>query len=236
MKPRVARERLPGRFLPLLISLVGLFLLYPLMVELGHVRMFRVMFILVLVGAVFSQSDRPRHMAIVVMLAIPTAIGQVVALAVTHHRIHILATVLSFCFIAYVFTIVLSSVLRSGRVTGDKISGSICAYLLLGLGWALIYGLIAVIDPEAFAVPENMVGFEEGNAVGEHGFIYYSFVTLTTLGYGDVTPLSSFARAFAWMEAATGQLYIAILVARLVALQIIHSGEERGSEAQHVDD
>lgn len=212
-----------GRFLPLLISLSALFLLYPVMVELGFVRLFRIFFIFVLVAGVFSLSGRRRHLRIALGLAIPTAIGQSVALAFPGPGTLAVATILALLFIGYVIVVVLGAVLRPGKVTGDKIAGAVCVYLLLGLAWAMVYGLIAILQPGAFNAPPDMQLFGTHGGGSEYAFIYYSFVTLTTLGYGEVTPASSFARTFAWIEAITGQLYIAILVARLVALQIVHS-------------
>ncbi len=219
---RMREGRGKGSYIGLLISLAALFLLYPVMLELGLVRQFRFFFLLVLVAAVFSLSDRRRHLIVALCLAVPTAIGQAAAYASPSPAVLMFASSVALLFIVYVVVIVLSGVLRAGRVDGDKIAGAIVAYLLLGLAWAMVYALIALLEPGAFrgAIPQPL---ENGMDTGhEYGFIYYSFVTLTTLGYGDISPASSFARVFAWIEAATGQLYIAVLVARLVALQIMH--------------
>ena len=209
-----------------------LFLLYPVILELGYVRLFRVFFILVLVAAVFSLGGRRHHSATALGLAIPTALSQAVVLTLPSSRTLLIAVACALVFTAYVTVVVLAAVLRGGKVTGDKIAGAICVYLLLGLAWAMIYGLVALVQPGSFHTPVDAHLVEHAATRAEYGFIYFSFATLTTLGYGDITPASSFARMFAWMEAVVGQLYIAILVARLVALQILldpDSNEPSGS-------
>ena len=109
--------------------------------------------------------------------------------------------------------VVLSKVLRPGLVTRDRLQGGIAAYLLLGLTWANAYQWAALHDPAAFS------GAVAGGA-GSSQWVYYSLVTLTTMGYGDITPVSDVARSLAVGEALTGQLYLAILISRLVALEL----------------
>lgn len=222
---QLKERRGQGRFLPLLISLVALFVLYPVVVELGHVRFFRIFFIFVLVAAVFTLSTRRRHLVVALALAVPTAIAQAAALAAPRPPVLLAAVLVAVLFISYVIVVVLSAVLKGGKVDGDKIAGAISVYLLLGLAWAMIYSLAALLQPGAFNGPMDMDFSGGANPGAEFTFIYYSFVTLTTLGYGEISPVSSFARTLAWMEAVTGQLYIAILVARLVALQVMHGAE-----------
>src|SRR5262245_29315530 len=108
--------------------------------------------------------------------------------------------------------VVLVQAFRGGPVNLHRIQGAVAAYLLLGLTWAAAYEVISLLAPGAFAgaptqTPDSRV------------WIYYSFVTLTTVGYGDVVPVHAAARSLALLEALTGQLYPAILLARLVSLQ-----------------
>ena len=107
--------------------------------------------------------------------------------------------------------VVLVTVLRTGTITRRQIQGAIAAYLLFGLAWAAAYEWLSLHDPAAFT----------GNIVaGSHQWTYYSLVTLTTMGYGDITPVHPAARSLAVAEALTGQLYVAILIGRLVALEL----------------
>ena len=108
--------------------------------------------------------------------------------------------------------VVLVQAFRGGTVNLHRIQGAVAAYLLLGLAWAYAYELVAALVPGAFASGQSL-------AHQSQVFVYYSFVTLTTVGYGDVTPVHPMARSLAMLEALMGQLYPAILLARLVSLQ-----------------
>jgi hypothetical protein len=107
--------------------------------------------------------------------------------------------------------VILRRVFRQGPVTQHRIEGAVAAFLLFGMVWASAYKLVSLQIPDAFAGvwPRS-----------DEGWIYYSFVTLTTLGYGDITPVAPIARSLAVLEALTGQLYPAILLGRLVSLQL----------------
>ena len=105
----------------------------------------------------------------------------------------------------------------STRVDGALIIGSICLYLLLGLMWGFIYIAIDQLYPDSFNYDFLHI-IEVYDPMPE--LMYFSMVTLTTLGYGDITPLSSPARAMATMQAVTGQIYLTVLVARLVGMHI----------------
>jgi len=109
--------------------------------------------------------------------------------------------------------VVLGQTLRSGPITFHRIQGAVAAYLLLGVIWAYAYALVALLRPGAFSGPLNP-------AEGPHAWFYFSFVTLTTVGYGDVLPVHPVARSLAILEAVTGPLYLAILIARLVSLAV----------------
>lgn len=119
---------------------------------------------------------------------------------------------------AFLLAFILTRVLRSERIRWDTISGAICVYLLIGMLWALVYALVLTVNPDAitFAFAPSTETSRRG------GMVYFSFVTLTTLGYGDVIPHSPLARSLATLEAVIGPLYLTILVARLVGLHLAH--------------
>jgi hypothetical protein len=120
--------------------------------------------------------------------------------------------------------VVLGQTLRDGPVTLHRIQGAVAAYLLLGVLWAHAYALTAMLRPGAFSGPVDP-------ADGPRAFFYFSFVTLTTVGYGDVLPVHPAARSLANLEAVTGTLYLAILVARLVSLAVAPGRSPGGPEA-----
>ena len=115
------------------------------------------------------------------------------------------------------FLILRRILVRTDRITGDTINGAICVYLLLGLIWCHAYALLDAIEPGSF-----QLGGVADAAVGHsfERFIGFSFITLTTVGYGNVIPLTARAEALAIAEAVTGQLYLAVLLARFVAMEI----------------
>jgi hypothetical protein len=113
--------------------------------------------------------------------------------------------------------VVLGQTFRQGKVTLHRILGGISAYLLLGVMWAGAYALVETLHPGSFSRAVDVAG-------GHRGWVYFSFVTLTTVGYGDILPVHPAARSLAMLEAVTGPLYIAILLARLVSLAMTPPG------------
>ena len=128
------------------------------------------------------------------------------------------------CTIA-LLAVVLRQVYRDGPVTTHRIMGAVAGYLLLTLIFAIAYGLTETHLPGSFQMPTI-----PAHAVGQQlqAFYYFSVITLTTTGYGDITAVNPFARTLVMMEALTGQLYTAILIARLVSLHAETKREKMG--------
>ena len=118
-------------------------------------------------------------------------------------------------FFIRLFSIAFKQVLFVGKIDANKIIGSLTLYILLGLIWAVIYLLILAMDHQAFT------GIEAANwkQIFSH-VAYYSFVTLTTLGYGDILPTNHIAEFFVYMESIIGVFYMAIIVSSLISLHI----------------
>lgn len=132
----------------------------------------------------------------------------------------------SVLFLVLVTAGILSHVLASERVTVDTVFGAACVYLIIGLLWGSIFALLEFWAPGSLRLPQDGAGAAKSALaplLQDTIILYYSFETLTTIGYGDVTPLSVPARFLSVCEALVGQLYMAILVARFVALQVSHS-------------
>ena len=118
-------------------------------------------------------------------------------------------------FCAWGIAASLRQVLIGPRVDLNRLTGAICVYMLIALAWAICYTLIALYSEGAFT---GLSG-NKFNAVWPE-FIYFSFVTMTTLGYGDIAPIAPLAQALAYLEAVVGQMYIAILIAGLVGAHL----------------
>lgn len=106
------------------------------------------------------------------------------------------------------------------HASGDVIFGAVCGYLLLGIIWSLLYCALEAVSPGAFHMPAPADAQAVPAPLDRSALGYYSFITLATVGYGDVTPATPLARTLAWMEAITGQFYLAILVAGLVGFKV----------------
>ncbi len=126
--------------------------------------------------------------------------------------------ILLFCFYLWAIWLAGKQVLFTGSVDANRIVGAICIYLLMGLIWALMYLFIAQAIPGAFNGVEQLVWYDNFADVA-----YYSYVTLTTLGYGDISPVAPIARFLVYMEAVVGVFYMAILVASLIGVGISES-------------
>jgi len=126
------------------------------------------------------------------------------------------ASMLSICgFLIIAISFTLRQILFGTEMNANRMVGAICVFLLLGILWSVIYALLEL------AVPNSFTGFNPGHGPGSDStWLYFSFVTLTTLGYGDISPVSAIAQTFTYMQAVVGQFYVAILVAGLVSAYI----------------
>ena len=196
-----------------LASLTLLFIAAPFIQNLqnGH-YLGSIIVTLVLIAAVMAVGGRRRSFAVACVLAIPVMIGW----WLQHHQgegLQFLIFLVSFIsFLSYVLFQFLRFILRAPRVDSEVLCAGISTYLLLALWWTAAYTLVARCVPGSFAgLPpdaKEIQGFEA---------LYFSLITLTTVGYGDISPVSRPARMLAMVEALTGTLYLAVLVARLVS-------------------
>jgi hypothetical protein len=200
----------------LLIALLVLLISAPFVEELegGHLIL-SVLFSLVLLAAVFAVADRTRTLVIALVLAVPA----ITARWINHFRpdlVHpAVFLVCALLLLGFVIGHLLHFVLRALVVTVEVLCASIAAYLMLGLMWTVAYWLVDQVTPGGAFSYNTDRGVHSMN--GFTGF-YFSFITLSTVGYGDITPVSRAARCLAAMEAMTGLLYVAVLIARLVSL------------------
>ena len=200
----------------MLVTLVVLFAVLPFVDVLPNGKLIEAIVMTVFFfSAVLAVGGGRGMLLLTALLAVPAVLGR----WINHLHpdwfpspVYFICTIL---FLAFVIFHILGFVLRAPRVNGEVLCASISAYLSLGLLWTLAYRLVDTLTPSAFALNSPLTGNEPFD-----GFtaFYFSFTTLTTLGYGDITPVSRPARMLAVMEAMTGTLYVAVLIARLVSL------------------
>ncbi|MGB7033263.1 MAG: ion channel, partial [Syntrophobacteria bacterium] len=123
-------------------------------------------------------------------------------------------------FFAFLTVIILKFVLSQGEITRDLIAAAAIVYLSLAAMWSFAYKVIYMMHPGSFAIPDQSAGSTINS-------LYYSLVTITTLGYGDITPVTSVAKVFSTLEAVIGQLYLVITVAWLVGMHVSQSVEKK---------
>lgn len=127
------------------------------------------------------------------------------------------------------FSFALYGILRTilvKQVSGDAVFGALVGYLLLGIIWSVLYSAVEMTCPGSFRLPASEGTEVAVAASGRIDLSYYSFITLATVGYGDVTPTTPLARTLAWIEAVIGQFYLAVLVAGLVGFKITQAMKE----------
>jgi len=217
MKPVLGRVKF-RRFstVQLLIALALFFTCAPFVEEIkGGELIVSILFSLVLLAGVLAVAERKRVLVIALVLAVPAVGGR----WINHFRADLVPPavflVAGLVLIIFVVGHLLRFILRAPSVTTEVLCASISAYLMLGLMWTMAYWLVDQLTPGgAFSFNTNM---GKQSMSGFTGF-YFSFITLSTVGYGDITPVSRLARWLAAMEAMTGLLYVAVLIARLVSL------------------
>lgn len=204
---------------PLLLALALLILVVKPLVDLDVLPSFAMAIGLqaVILAGLFcldEAANRTRNMALVAVLS---ALGlQGLALGSSQTAPGLFASGAAALAIGILIAAILRQVFAAGRVTFRRIEGAIAAYLLIGLIFACLYDLLHGLVPAAFL--HHGAPLRAVESVGS--YLFFSFVTLTTTGYGDIVPVHPVARSLAMLEALTGQLYLAILLARLVSLEI----------------
>ncbi len=225
----LARHNWPGRFTVLLATILLLLVSQPIFSAHAFAQIFATVTIsLVLLSALYAFRTTKTYFTIALVLMVP-AIGSRLALQFTANPTLEMADAVSSCLFLTVTVFALVSRLFTVKsVTFDIISAAICAYLLIGVAWAYAFAFIELRNPGSFSsvLLQKQTGNMSPLLASVHTFIYYSFVCLTTTGFGDVLPVSEGARSLSVMEAVFGQLYMAILIARLVGLEIAQSMKE----------
>jgi hypothetical protein len=221
-------EREWGRFGVLFVALVAFLVVLPFLpgggaggalIQLGWS-------IVILAGLLIASRNR-NALWIALVIAIPVLVLHWTADYSDLPALRIAEPLSSALFLAFTAGVVLKSIFFERRVTLDEILGGVIVYLLIGVIWAQLHHALELAHPGAYLLGDVALEAASSDANGDLGltFLYYSFTTLTTLGYGDIRPVTHAARMLSTSEALIGQLYVAILIARLVGSHISQRGE-----------
>lgn len=196
----------------------------------NYLGLVEVFFTLLMIICVYVINRDPKILTVASLIAILTSTIMWFNFILNSLPLLITGLLFQICFFTLTTYTILNYVLSYHRVNEDTIYGAISAYLLMGIIWALIFTTLELAMPDSFKFSQAL--FHNNAYIAGHRFyfsqfLYFSFVTLTTLGYGDIVPITLGARGFSSLEAIAGQLYVAVLIARLVGLHISHSHWER---------
>jgi voltage-gated potassium channel len=206
------------RFLGLLIFIIAMLIVGPLFEEFVKIRIIMdILWSAIFVSAIYAVSQKKHHILIGVMLALPMLASVWAKYFVQYKALIAVGSLCGAAFFLFAIIQMLIFIYSHKEVTRDLIIGAAVVYLFMALMWTFIFVAVETLHPGSFNIPEGQ------NIEASRQFVYYSFVTLTTLGYGDITPATSMARSLCILEAVIGQLYLVVQVAWLVGVHVSQS-------------
>ena len=213
-----------GRFTILLGTLAAFMCVLPFMSERGSGALaLRIGTSLLLLAAVYTASEKRWQFILAIVLALPAVAAQMAPSLLGEQGTYIVRMVTSAVVLTYVAVLISVFLLHQDRVSADMILGAINVYLLFALAFMFLHTFVEIVKPGAYlyqgeSLSVALKGHPEVDALAF--LLYFSVVTLTTLGYGDITPAIPAARMLCSVEAVIGQLFVAVFIARMVSLHI----------------
>lgn len=206
----------------LFIALIFIILFYPLFDMVSSTNLILNLFLsFLLIAAVFSTTHEHKAFLTTLILAMGSFIASWIELFHDNQFIFTTNQLFNIALLAFVIVVHLNKIMTTRTVTKNLLFGSICIYLLIGLMMGQVYLLINHFDPNAFHWSQSQQAtFSTDHTHQFFQFTYFSFVTLTTLGYGDIHPVARVVESLSTLEAIAGQFYLTILVARLIGLHV----------------
>jgi voltage-gated potassium channel Kch len=204
-------------------TLLGLLVVIPLILPLVRNEaggMFvEILLSVILLTALWNMSQDRQTLRYGLLLGVPAILFRYPLFIIDNDALWVLSTALRVAFIGFVTFALVKRVGTEQSVTTDTIIGAMNGFLLLALLWALVFTTLEIIQPGSFSIHASPDLPPDALADSYFpDFFYFSLVTLTTLGYGDINPLSDLARTLSAYEAVAGQLYIGVLIARLISI------------------
>ena len=214
MSPRELMQS-KDRFFILVCLIMGLLVIVPILKRYVAAHIFLEIFLTaIVIFMVYTISHKRLQVIAGVFLAMVMLASLWSQYFYPHRGITALSMIAGALFIALAISSIIGFLLSSGEVNREIIFAALLLYLLAGLMWAFVYTFLELVDPASFNIDLGQ------SRSPLFIFQYYSFVTITTLGYGDITPVTEVAKAFSVLEAVVGQLYLVVAVAWLVGMHV----------------
>ncbi|MES2199916.1 MAG: potassium channel family protein [Chlamydiota bacterium] len=214
--PRLILNFLRTYYNSLLICLTLLIIFRPYNDSITYLAIWKVLLTGTLLAATFNCSRSHKMQIAQTALAIPTITFCWIDIFFPHPIIFVITTVFNIVFISLATTTIIQHVLLKTKVTLETLKGVICAYFLVAIAFAYVFWIIEYFEPNSFFIsPEHKAFYYYTQYLSE--MLYFSFITLLTIGYGDIVAVKNVGQTAVMLEGLIGQFYVVILVARLVA-------------------
>jgi Ion channel len=215
-----------SKFSYLFVTQILLLVLFPYVANPGlSTVVFRLLSALAFLVAVYAVSDKRAHWITGLILAVPAGVLNTISTFHPESPLIVPSLVSTLIFLVFTLVSLLRAVLRTETVTRDTIYGAMSVYLLMAIVWGIAYLLLETIQPGGLSMDAAR---HPNHKVDWFDCMFYSFVTLTSLGYGDMVPTSAQSRSLSILEAMSGIMYVAVLIARLVGLYAAKKSDPQG--------
>lgn len=209
------------RFLFLIVLMVALVVLGPFIQGFIGLRFFMdLLFSIIFIATIYAASKKRNHIIIAVILVIPTILALWSEDIPISNTLVTIGHISGLILFAFAVILILIYIFSEQEVSRQTISAAVAVYLLIALMWTYIYRLIELLYPGSFAVAQSKL------LDAENIYLYFSLVTITTLGYGDITPIGRQAASLAVLEAITGQIYLVVVVAWFVGMYVSRKSKQ----------
>jgi hypothetical protein len=223
------------RFFVLLVSLMLVLVVYPALQGIAGTHLLGdALYTVVFLAAFQIIFAQRRYRLPALVLGIPTLVGSLAGNVLPGlPRLPMIVgfNVLALVFLTFTVLVLLQGILRTATLSADNIYAALCGYLIIGIGFSHLYAIVEVLAPGSFRSSEDLVAQLRDTDQRRILLTYFSFVTLTTLGYGDIVPGTNAARGLAAVEAVVGQFYIGVFIALLIGIRVVHFLAGRGHDA-----
>lgn len=215
----------PIKLTTLFVSILLLLIIFPFIPqESGHGMILDIAVSLILIVSIYALSNNRKYFKIALALGIPSFLLTITLYFFDNPALMFCNCLFKLLFFLYIITIALLYILGQSKINQDLLFGALSVYFLIGLSWMHFYSMLEIVIPGSFYGVYDSAGYSY-SFLGN--FLYFSFVTLTTLGYGDLVPMTLPAKVFSVLEAVTGQFYLAVLIARLIGLHLVNQTLKR---------